>query len=45
MLPEPRAYFRRRYGVSEAEAEQMTRMVERFTSKKHKNTGQTGERR
>ena len=33
VLPEPRAYFRKQYGVSEAEAEEMAGMLERFTTK------------
>jgi transcriptional regulator with XRE-family HTH domain len=40
VLPEPRAYFRKRYGVSEREAEEMARLLERFTGKNQEVKGQ-----
>jgi transcriptional regulator with XRE-family HTH domain len=36
VLPEPRAYFRKQYGVSERDAEEMARMLERFAGKSSK---------
>lgn len=35
-LPEPRAYFRKQYGVSEADATEMARLLEKFTKQKGK---------
>jgi transcriptional regulator with XRE-family HTH domain len=35
-LPEPRAYFRKQYGVSDADADEMARLLEKFTKQKSK---------
>lgn len=40
MLPEPRIYFRRKFGVSEDDAELMARLIEKY---RHKEVSEDGE--
>ena len=40
ILPEPRAYFRRKFGVSEQDAEVMARLIEKYQTKGGINDGE-----
>jgi transcriptional regulator with XRE-family HTH domain len=41
VMPEPRAYFRKQYGVSESDAEEMAQLLDKFTGKEQKAKDQS----